>query len=310
MSRAPAAPLYSLVVMTRDRPAGLRRCLESIARLDWSGPPPEVVVVDDGSREPSRAIAEDFAGRLRLRYEYQENRGVAAARNRGLELATGSFVGFLADDYRLPADYLRQVDAFFRGHPAAQAISFSIAPADRGPFRGVQALYQRLALAQYLRLETEPPAVVESLALPASRAAVFRRQLFDRVGRFDEALAVGEDGDFGRRMAALGIPVHLFLKQAVEHHEGLGLGGYLKQRLRYGRSFVRVLGGGPARPTLDRLGAIGVPVCAATKMREWWTVAGRMGERGHFVALAPFLFGFLAFFYLGALRELREQRPE
>ena len=301
--------LDSLVVLACNRPRALADCLESIARLDWSGRPPEVVVVDDGSLPPCREMVDAFASRMPIVYHYQVNRGVAAARNRGLTISSGNFVAFVADDYRLPADYLRQVDGFFRAHPAAQVISFSVAAAGSSPFRAVQELYQRLALAQQLKLDAPPPPVVESFTLPASRAAVFRRELFDRVGRFDEELAVGEDGDLGRRMAEHGIPVHLFLRQRIEHHEGIGLAGYLRQRLRYGRSFVRVLGGGAARPRLERLGALGVPLCAAAKMREWWTVAGRTGERGRYLVLSPFLFGFLACFYLGALRELREPQP-
>jgi GT2 family glycosyltransferase len=306
MSAPPAALRFTLVVMTRERPEGLRRCLESIAALDPRGPRAAVVVVDDGSLPPSREVAESFAGRLHVRYVYQDHRGVAAARHRGLELATGEFVGFLADDYRLPPDYLRLVDDFFAASPAAQVISFSIAPAGASPFRGVQEFYQRLALAQFLELGDDPPPVVASLALPASRAAVFRRAVFERVGGFDESLRVGEDGDLGRRLAALGIPVHLFLRHTVEHHDGRGLGDYLRQRVRYGRSFTRVLGAGAARPALARHGALALPLLAGGKLREWWSVAGRLGELGRCLRLSPFLYLFLVFFYLGALRELRE----
>jgi glycosyltransferase involved in cell wall biosynthesis len=298
-------PRYSLVVMTYDRPEGLRGCLESIVRLDARETPFEVIVVDDGSAPPARPVVEAFAGRLPLAYEHGPNRGVAAARNRGLALARGERVAFLADDYRLPPDYLRRVEAFFAARPEAQVISFSVRPAARGWLAAVQALYHRLALAQQFAEAPDAEGVVAAHGLPASRAAVFRRTIFERVGRFDERLRVGEDGDFGRRLAEHGVPVHLFLRAFVDHAEAAGAGSYLRQRRRYGRSFVRVLGGGAARPALERFGPAGVTWCAAAKLREWWAVAGRLNERPRFVAHSPWLIVFLLAFYAGALRELR-----
>jgi len=300
-----AAPRYSLVVLTFDRPRSLRACLESIDRLDARETPFEVIVVDDGSSPPARPIAAEFAGRLALRYDHRANRGVAAARNRGLELARGERVAFLADDYRLPADYLRRVETFFAGRPEAQVVSFSVRPAARGWLAAVQALYLRLALAQQFVEAPDAEGVVAALGLPASRAAVFRREIFARVGRFDERFRVGEDGDFGRRLAAHGVPVHLFLRAFVDHAEAAGTRHYLRQRLRYGRSFVRVLGGGEARGQLERHGAAAVPLCAAGKLREWWKTAARLRERPRFLLHAAPLYLFLLAFYAGALAELR-----
>ena len=185
-------------------------------------------------------------------------------------------------------------------------ISFSVRPAARGWLAAVQGFYHRLALAQQFVEAPDAEGVVAAFGLPASRAAVFRRAIFERVGRFDERLRVGEDGDLGRRLAEHGVPVHLFLRAFVDHAEAAGAGSYLRQRLRYGRSFVRVLGGGTARPRLERFGPAGVPLCAAVKLREWWTVAAHLRERPRFVALAPWLFVFLLAFYTGALRELRQ----
>ena len=77
---------YSLVVMTRDRPGPLARCLASIERLRWNGASPEVVLVDDGSDPPACAVAEGFSS-LRIVSVRQDARGVASARNRGIGAA-------------------------------------------------------------------------------------------------------------------------------------------------------------------------------------------------------------------------------
>jgi mycofactocin glycosyltransferase len=300
---------FSLVVMTRDRPAKLWRCLETIAALSWEGDAPEVIVVDDGSEPPAFAVVEALAPRLAIACERLPGLGVAAARNRGLSRARRELVAFLADDYRLPGDYLERAAEFFRAHPEAQVVTFNIRPAGRGWLRGVQGLYLRLAFAQQLPAEVAPMGTVASFTLPASRAAVFRRALFAEVGGFDEALRVGEDGDLTRRLAARGIPVYMLFDRFVEHDEPLGLRACLGQRLRYGASFARVHADDPACALLARRGSAGVVLCAARKLRTWSSLAGRMRERARFLRLAPALFLFLATFYLGALRELGSARP-
>jgi len=304
----PAAALYSIVIPTYDRPRALRGCLEAITELRWSGPPPEVIVVDDGTEPPCRPVAEEFSSRLRIVYDHQPNGGVAVARNRGLRLAQGDFVGFAADDHRLPSDYLEVLDRFFGEHPEAQVVSLNLSSSGPSPMRVVQGLYLRLALGQCYRVGGSKLGWVASTTLPASRAAMFRRAVFEQVGPFDESLRVGEDGEMGRRLAAHGIPVHLLLRTYVVHQEERTALDYLRQRIRYGRSFVRVLGGGDARPTLERLSLVGVPVCATRKMRQWWTVARDIGETARYLALAPLLHLFLCVFYLGSWQELRAER--
>jgi len=307
LADVPGGPLYSIVIQTFDRPEALRGCLETIERLRWRGRPPEVIVVDDGSDPPCRDVAGAFASRLRISYDHRPNRGVAVARNRGLALASGDFVGFVADDHRLPPDYLSSIDGFFRSHPDAQVISFNLSSSGRSRLRAVQALYLRLALGQSFRIGDSRSEAIASTTLPASRAAMFRRGVFDLVGPFDERLRVGEDGEMGRRLAEHGLPVYIFPRRFVDHHEDRSALDYLRQRLRYGRSFARVLGGGAARGPLQRLSWLGIPLCAQRKLREWWPVATDQRLRGRFLLFAPLLFGFLVAFYLGCWLQLRDE---
>jgi glycosyltransferase involved in cell wall biosynthesis len=290
---------YSLVVLTRDRPVPLDRCLTSVANLAWEGTAPEVIVVDDGSSPP---VAPDLPSRfptLRLVLLAERNAGVASARNLGLRAATGTHVAFIADDYTLPATYLKDVDAFFNSHPDAQVISHNLAPRGTGPFSPVQRLYMQLALGQEFAGEIRD-GVVSSFTLPAARAAVFVRTVFDRVGAFDEHLRTGEDGELSRRLAAAGIPVHMFFWKTIDHFEEGGLTAYLRQRVRYGQSFSRVLR--PPRELADfrRWGAVGVGVCVARKMTRWVRISWNLGMFLRYLLLAPFLAVFLGFFYTGA----------
>lgn len=106
-------PRLSVVVAVHDVEPWVRECLESVARVVPTGT--EVIVIDDGSTDNSGAICDAIAaGRPQWRVVHQSNAGLGAARNVGIDLATGEYVGFVdGDDVLLPAyaDLLRRAAA-------------------------------------------------------------------------------------------------------------------------------------------------------------------------------------------------------
>jgi glycosyltransferase involved in cell wall biosynthesis len=93
-------PLVSLVVPVYNSERFLGEALESLFRLDYERF--EVIVVDDGSSDGSVGVARSFPVRL----IEQENKGPAAARNAGLAVADGEFLGIHDSDDVVPADKL------------------------------------------------------------------------------------------------------------------------------------------------------------------------------------------------------------
>src|SRR5436309_14441323 len=91
----------SVVVPIYNVEEYLEPCLESLAAQTVEDL--EVVMVDDGSTDGSRAIAEGFAGRDgRFRLITQPNGGLSAARNTGIDAAGGEFLAFVDSDDILP----------------------------------------------------------------------------------------------------------------------------------------------------------------------------------------------------------------
>ncbi len=90
----------SVVVPAYNVEAHISRTLDSL--LDQRSPVHEIIVIDDGSTDATRRVVDDYFSRRPasgVTVRSQENRGVSAARNAGLDLATGDYVLFLdADD--------------------------------------------------------------------------------------------------------------------------------------------------------------------------------------------------------------------
>ena len=101
----------SVIVRCFNREDTLARALKSIQQQSYSSV--EAILVDDGSTDNSALVAKDFPDVI---YHYQENRGLAGARETGLKLATGTYIAFLdADDY-WKTDYLsRSIEGLEKG---------------------------------------------------------------------------------------------------------------------------------------------------------------------------------------------------
>jgi glycosyltransferase involved in cell wall biosynthesis len=289
---------FSLVVMTYQRPEALRRCLDSIARLAYDRAAFEVIVVDDGSAErPEVPLTEAYPD-LRLRYEWIRHQGVSAARNAGLALAEGELVAFLADDYVLPADYLSRAEVFFREYPDAQVITFNVRSVGPGLGCQIQQLYHELVLLQNAAAEPDRNGIIRTFKLPASRAAVFRRELLTQMGGFDRRLASGEDGELGQRLAAQGIPLYFMHRYYIDHHEGKRFRDFLRQRREYATSYFALMATSQvslAKPTWGLLQCVSVVL---GRMRGWIGISRREGKLIRFLLLAPGLALFLFRFYL------------
>jgi GT2 family glycosyltransferase len=97
----------TVVIATRDRPAALSRCIESL--LTMNGPEFDIVVVDNA---PATTETEELVGKLhaglgdRIRYVREDQPGLAAAHNRGLREVTGGVAAFTDDDVVVDADWL------------------------------------------------------------------------------------------------------------------------------------------------------------------------------------------------------------
>ena len=106
------SPCLSIVVPVYNAAAWMRTCLESLIHQTLQEL--EIICVDDGSTDGTLAVLQEYAAKdTRIKVIHQENAGVSASRNAGLDIVTGELVTFVdADDWVEPDAYEKVLAAF------------------------------------------------------------------------------------------------------------------------------------------------------------------------------------------------------
>jgi glycosyltransferase involved in cell wall biosynthesis len=183
------SPEISVVIPTYNRAAMVVEAVASV--LAQEGADFELIVVDDGSTDETGQRLAGFGGRLR--YHREPHAGVSAARNRGLRLSRGSLIAFVdSDDLWLPGK-LRIQQQFLRQHPEVLVCQTEEIWWRNGKRVNPKRRHQKPSGDIFRRSL--------NLCLVSPSAVMMRRQLFERVGDFDEELAAAEDYDLWLRVA-------------------------------------------------------------------------------------------------------------
>ena len=216
-------PRVTVAVCTHNGGATLGRCLDGLRALDY--PDYEVLVVDDGSTDDSAAIAASFG----LRVVRTRNRGLSAARNTALELATGEIVAYLDDDAWPDPHWLAYLARAFGRSAHAVIGGPNVPPPPRN-------LVERAVAAA-------PGGPVHVLLsdqvaehVPGCNLAV-RREVVRELGGFDPRFrAAGDDVDLCWRIQESGLTVGFEPAAMVWHHRRDSIRGYLRQQRGYGKA--------------------------------------------------------------------------
>lgn len=233
-------PTVTVVIPTYNRPTLVVEAIASVRRqtlADW-----EAVVVDDGSDEPSRAAVEGLAD-PRIRYVYQRNAGLAAARNAGIRLSRAPYVAFLDDD-----------DLWLPTKLAAQVLVLDDRPEVGLVTGGWLCVDEKGATLKEVRpWQWRPNLDLHTwlYACPSVPSAVMvRREWLERAGGFDEGLRQhAEDWDLWLRLAGAGCPM-AWVEEVVCAYR-IQAGSMVHQAARQKQGMIAVLDklfAGPAVP--------------------------------------------------------------
>lgn len=275
-----AWPMITVIVPVRNEARCIERTLTKIAQFNYPRSRYEIIVADgqseDDTAERVRRLQQRFP---HIRLFENPKRWSSAARNIGVRNGRGEI--FVVIDGHCDIDdpnYLRHVVRAFRetgadclGRPQPLEIDQAT------------PLQEAIALARRSWLGHNPASYIyssEGRFVEASSVAVaYRREVFEKIGLFDETFDACEDVELNHRIDASGLRCWFAPELAVHYHPRQSIPALMKQMARYGRGRVRLAFKHPealtfpaAAPLLFFLSCLGLLVAGL-----WWREAALLG---------------------------------
>jgi glycosyltransferase involved in cell wall biosynthesis len=183
-------PKISVIIPTYNRLPMLKEAVDSVLAQDFEDF--ELIVVDDGSTDGTYEAIKEYGGRVKV-LQNPQNRGVSAARNKGILHAKGKYLAFLDSDDLWVKGKLNIQATFMDDNP-----QYPLCYTDEIWIRKGKRVNPMMKHAKYSGWILEKCLPLCTIS-PSS--AMMRKTLFKRVGLFDEALPVCEDYDFWLRVS-------------------------------------------------------------------------------------------------------------
>ena len=194
----------SVVIITHNRPELLAEALASACRQTLA--PAEIIVVDDGSTEPV-SVADVCGQGIPVRLYRLSGLGASAARNKGASEAGGDFVAFLDDDDLWEPEYLESAMGRIAGGRFDMSLTWLDSLVDEARRPG-KCVTRELLSSERIFLSN--PGVTGS-------NVIVSKDVFVRLGGFDESLVISEDKDFLIRALQDGVRLEIVESSLVLH---------------------------------------------------------------------------------------------
>ncbi|MGB6066422.1 MAG: mycofactocin biosynthesis glycosyltransferase MftF [Desulfomonilaceae bacterium] len=219
----------SVVIPVRNRAAEIKLCLESLLKVEYPKEKLQIVVVDDASEDETIDVVNGFPVTVE---RMSERQGASACRNRGARQANGEILLFVDSDCVVDPRWLLEITSVF-GDPQVGAAgglvdSFDDAePLDR---------YEKVKSSLQVEIRCNDSTLGSKFFyIPSCNFAV-RRDLFSKVGGFNEALEVGEDVDLCWRIIDTNSSIEFRPSARVLHRHRNRLKAFCVRRFEYGTS--------------------------------------------------------------------------
>jgi cellulose synthase/poly-beta-1,6-N-acetylglucosamine synthase-like glycosyltransferase len=200
--------MLSIIVPAFNEAENITACVDSIKSQNFQGHLFEIIVVDNNSTDNTL----DLVRKLDVSYLVETKRGPAAAKNAGLRKARGEIIILIDADCVATENWLTHM---IRGFETANigCVSGGIFPAENNRISKLELFLrekQFLSQAQHMTHHFMPFA--------ATANAAYRKEVFDRIGLFDEDLLIGEDADLSWRMQLFTEFTIKYVEQAAVYH--------------------------------------------------------------------------------------------
>lgn len=184
----------SVVIPTLNEEKNISRCLQSLLEMTFPLDEWEVFVVDNGSRDKTKEIAESFADKMSVQVLCVPEVTIGALRNAGAARARGDIFAFLDADCSVAADWALKACLRLDGAIAVTGSNYSLPPNASWIARAWDVTINKKRQAGWKEF------------LPSGNLFV-KRSAFEKVGGFDESLMTNEDYDLCFRLRQVGYGV-------------------------------------------------------------------------------------------------------
>ncbi len=230
-----AMVMFSVIIPTYNRCDFLKSAVDSV--LNQTCDDYELIIIDDGSCDGTRELINSYND-PKIKYFYQEKKGPAAARNRGISESQGEYIAFLDSDDRWVSKKLEEVLKAIKNNPDYYIFHTQ----EKWHRNGCHLNHMKKHMKQYGDVFKN---CLEICSVSVSTAVV-KKEVFYDIGTFDEKLNVCEDYDFWLRVSVK-YPVYLVDKiltlKEGGHTDQLSSKYYGMDRFRI-KSIIKLLDSG------------------------------------------------------------------
>lgn len=233
--------LISVVVPVRNEAAFIAGTLDQLLDQDLDEIDLEIFVVDGQSTDSTREIVGRYTKKYPIiRLLENPKRLSSAARNLAIKHMQGEYLVVVDGHCEIPSRrYFQDLSDAFETSGAD-----SLGRPQPLDVAGATPLQRAIAVARSSPLGHHPESFIysdEPRLVPAKSVAVaYRREVFDKVGFFDETFDAHEDGEFNLRCDRAGLRCYFVPQLAVKYFPRSSLSGLFQQMVRYGRGRVRL----------------------------------------------------------------------
>lgn len=220
---------FSIIIPVYNRPKEIEELLTSIVQQDFKDNF-EVLLIEDGSTNSSKLIAETFQKKIDLKYFFKENSGAGLSRNFGMQKATGNYFIILDSDVLLPKNYLQEVK---------KGLTESFSDAFGGPDKAHKSFTPLQKAINYSMTSVLTTGGIRgnkkaaSTFQPRSFNMGLSKQAFKITKGFSNQ-KIGEDIDLTFRLWQNNFKTQLLDKAFVYHKRRTSLSQFFKQTFAFG----------------------------------------------------------------------------
>jgi glycosyltransferase involved in cell wall biosynthesis len=202
-------PLFSVIIPAYNRAGIIVRAIQSVLAqtcIDY-----ELIVVDDGSTDNTVEVLRSWIEHNNLRYIYQENRGVCAARNAGASIATGRYLTFLDSDDQVKSNWLEDFKSLISTSDCDILFCSTEVIRPNGEIKKISCL-------DPYRMNGKD----KGIALAGSWA--MKARVFIEIGGYDESIRYGENTELKIRWNNHGLSQEFLDRCNLIYHESISGG--------------------------------------------------------------------------------------